>query len=44
LSSPVASRFPSEDVVHVLRALADPMRLRVLKLIAAGERPTQSRR
>ena len=35
------SRLPSEDVVHVLRALADPTRLRTLKLIAAGERSTQ---
>jgi DNA-binding transcriptional ArsR family regulator len=35
------SRLPSEDVVHVLRALADPTRLRALKLIAAGERSTQ---
>jgi DNA-binding transcriptional ArsR family regulator len=35
------SRLPSEDVVHVLRALADPTRLRALKLIAAGERATQ---
>lgn len=35
------SRLPSEDVVHVLRALADPTRLRTLKLIASGERSTQ---
>src|SRR5262249_20085353 len=35
------SALPSEDVVHVLRALADPTRLRTLKLIAAGERSTQ---
>ena len=34
-------KLPSEDVVHVLRALADPTRLRALKLIAAGERSTQ---
>jgi DNA-binding transcriptional ArsR family regulator len=35
------SKLPSEDVVHVLRALADPTRLRALKLIASGERSTQ---
>jgi DNA-binding transcriptional ArsR family regulator len=35
------ARLPSEDVVHVLRALADETRLRALKLIAAGERSTQ---
>jgi DNA-binding transcriptional ArsR family regulator len=35
------SKLPSEDVVHVLRALADDTRLRALKLIAAGERSTQ---
>jgi DNA-binding transcriptional ArsR family regulator len=35
------SKLPAEDVVHVLRALADPTRLRALKLIAAGERSTQ---
>jgi DNA-binding transcriptional ArsR family regulator len=35
------SNPPSEDVVHVLRALADPTRPRALKLIAAGERSTQ---
>ena len=35
------SKLPSEDVVHVLRALADETRLRALKLIAAGERSTQ---
>src|SRR5581483_9290216 len=35
------SRLPSEEVVHVLRALADDTRLRALKLIAAGERSTQ---
>ena len=35
------SPLPSEDVVHVLRALADPTRLRTLRLIAAGERSTQ---
>ena len=35
------SRLPSEDVVHVLRALADETRLRALKLIAAGDRSTQ---
>jgi DNA-binding transcriptional ArsR family regulator len=33
--------FPPEDVVHVLRALADPTRLQALRLIAAGERSTQ---
>ena len=35
------SKLPSEDVVHILRALADPTRLRALKLIASGERSTQ---
>ena len=35
------AKLPSEDVVHVLRALADETRLRALKLIAAGERSTQ---
>jgi DNA-binding transcriptional ArsR family regulator len=35
------ARLHSEDVVHVLRALADETRLRALKLIAAGERSTQ---
>jgi DNA-binding transcriptional ArsR family regulator len=35
------SPLPSEDVVHVLRALADETRLRALKLIAAGARSTQ---
>jgi DNA-binding transcriptional ArsR family regulator len=35
------STLPSEEVVHVLRALADETRLRALKLIAAGERSTQ---
>jgi DNA-binding transcriptional ArsR family regulator len=35
------SPLPSDDVLHVLRALADPTRLRTLKLIAAGERSTQ---
>jgi DNA-binding transcriptional ArsR family regulator len=35
------AKLPSEDVVHVLRALADDTRLRALKLIAAGERSTQ---
>jgi DNA-binding transcriptional ArsR family regulator len=35
------SKLPSEDVVHVLRALADETRLRALKLIAAGSRSTQ---
>ncbi|HTS74375.1 MAG TPA: DUF5937 family protein [Gaiellaceae bacterium] len=35
------SKLPTEDVVHVLRALADDTRLRALKLIAAGERSTQ---
>jgi DNA-binding transcriptional ArsR family regulator len=35
------SKLPSDEVVHVLRALADDTRLRVLKLIAAGERSGQ---
>jgi DNA-binding transcriptional ArsR family regulator len=35
------AKLPSEDVVHVLRALADETRLRALKLIAAGDRSTQ---
>jgi DNA-binding transcriptional ArsR family regulator len=35
------SKLPSEDVLHVLRALADETRLRALKLIAAGPRSTQ---
>jgi len=35
------AKLPSEDVVHVLRALADDTRLRALKLIASGERSTQ---
>jgi DNA-binding transcriptional ArsR family regulator len=35
------AKLPSEDVVHVLRALADETRLRALKLIAAGARSTQ---
>jgi DNA-binding transcriptional ArsR family regulator len=33
--------LPAEDVVHVLRALADETRLRALKLIAAQPRSTQ---
>jgi DNA-binding transcriptional ArsR family regulator len=33
--------LPSQDVVHVLRALADETRLRALRLIAAGPRSTQ---
>jgi DNA-binding transcriptional ArsR family regulator len=35
------SKLPNEEVVHVLRALADETRLRALKLIAAGARSTQ---
>jgi DNA-binding transcriptional ArsR family regulator len=35
------ARLPSDEVLHVLRALADDTRLRALKLIAAGERSTQ---
>jgi DNA-binding transcriptional ArsR family regulator len=35
------SKLPSDEVLHVLRALADDTRLRALKLIAAGERSTQ---
>jgi DNA-binding transcriptional ArsR family regulator len=35
------SKLPSDEVLHVLRALADETRLRALKLIAAGERSTQ---
>lgn len=35
------SKLPSEDVVHVLRALADDTRLRALKLIADRPRSTQ---
>jgi DNA-binding transcriptional ArsR family regulator len=35
------SKLPSEEVLHVLRALADETRLRALKLIAAGDRSTQ---
>jgi len=35
------STLPSQDVVHVLRALADETRLRALRLIAAGPRSTQ---
>jgi DNA-binding transcriptional ArsR family regulator len=35
------SNLPSEEVVHVLRALADETRLRALKLISAGARSTQ---
>jgi DNA-binding transcriptional ArsR family regulator len=33
--------LPPDEVVHVLRALADDTRLRALKLIAAGDRSTQ---
>jgi DNA-binding transcriptional ArsR family regulator len=35
------SKLPSDEVIHVLRALADETRLRALKLIAAGDRSTQ---
>ncbi len=35
------ARLPSEEVLHVLRALADDTRLRALKLIATGDRSTQ---
>jgi DNA-binding transcriptional ArsR family regulator len=35
------SKLPSEDVVHVLRALADETRLRAMKLIADRPRSTQ---
>src|SRR3954465_10563409 len=39
------AKLPSEDVVHVLRALADDTRLRALKLIAsASARPRSSLR
>jgi DNA-binding transcriptional ArsR family regulator len=34
-------RLPADDVLHVLRALADETRLRALKLIAAQPRSTQ---
>jgi DNA-binding transcriptional ArsR family regulator len=33
--------LPPDEVVHVLRALADDTRLRALKLIASGDRSTQ---
>jgi len=32
---------PADELLHVLRALADPTRLRALKLIAARPRTTQ---
>lgn len=35
------SKLPNEEVVHVLRALADETRLRALKLIASDARSTQ---
>jgi DNA-binding transcriptional ArsR family regulator len=37
----VRSKLPSEDILHVLRALADETRLQALKLIAGGPRSTQ---
>jgi DNA-binding transcriptional ArsR family regulator len=35
------AELPADELVHVLRALADPTRLRALKLIAAKPRTTQ---
>jgi len=35
------AKLPSDEVLHVLRALGDDTRLRALKLIAAGERSGQ---
>lgn len=35
------AKLPPDEVLHVLRALADDTRLRALQLIAAGERSTQ---
>jgi DNA-binding transcriptional ArsR family regulator len=35
------ARLPSEEVLYVLRALADDTRLRALRLIASGDRSTQ---
>jgi DNA-binding transcriptional ArsR family regulator len=35
------ANLPSDEVLHVLRALADDTRLRALQLISAGERSTQ---